>query len=363
MTRVAAAALTALSLYGFHLPAEVPLQFEEPFAPRQAVCYRAASPLKIDGRLDEAAWTAAAWSELFVDIEGRIRAAPRFRTRVKMLWDDEFFYVAADIEEPDVWATLTGRDSVIYHDNDFEVFIDPDGDTHDYYELEINALNTVWDLMLLRPYRDGGPAVNAWDIAGLKTAVHVRGTLNTPGDRDEGWSVEIAMPWKILREAAPGRRAPVAGDQWRVNFSRVEWQLEAKRGRYERRLNEKGEPLAEHNWVWSPQGAVAMHMPERWAFVQFSGALAGTRVDPFVENPDEGIKWNLRRFYYSQVEFREKNRRYARTLGELNAVGIPSAGVQIHATDDLYVMSAPAVKAGVVYIRQDGRVWVAARQP
>ena len=359
MTRVAAvAAVTVLSLSGVGRQAEVRVQLDEPFAPRRTVCYRTASPLKIDGRLDDAGWTAAGWSEPFVDIEGRARPAPRFLTRVKMLWDDEFFYIAADMQEPHVWATLTERDSVIYHDNDFELFIDPDGDTHDYYELEINALNTVWDLLLVRPYRDGGPAVHAWDIAGLKTAVHVRGTLNTPADTDEGWSVEIAMPWRVLKEAAPDRRAPVAGDRWRVNFSRVEWQLEAKAGRYSPRRNDKGELVSEDNWVWSPQGAIAMHMPERWGYVQFSSANAGTRIDPFVEDPDEATRWTLRRLYYLQAEFREKNHRYARTLGELHAVGIPLAAVQLHATDDVYVMSAPAARDGAVYLRQDGRVWV-----
>ena len=139
-----------------------------PFAPRRYVAYRAPSALTLDGKLDEPAWTAAAWSELFVDIEGDSRPRPRFRTRMKMLWDDEFFYVAADMEEPDLWGTLTARDSVIFHDNDFEVFVDPDGDTHAYYELEVNALGTAWDLMLLKPYRDGGRAIDAWDIAGLK---------------------------------------------------------------------------------------------------------------------------------------------------------------------------------------------------
>ena len=85
----------------------------------------------------------------FVDIEGDARPRPRFATRMKMLWDDEFFYIAADMQEPDIWGTLTTRDSVIFQDNDFEVFIDPDGDTHEYYELEINALKTAWDLLLV----------------------------------------------------------------------------------------------------------------------------------------------------------------------------------------------------------------------
>ena len=147
-----------------------------------------------------------------------------------MLWDDEFLYFGADLEEPHLWGTLEERDAVIFQDNDFEVFIDPDGDTHAYFEIEINALNTVWDLLLIQPYRDGGPAVHAWDIAGLRTAVDLRGTINRPDDRDEGWSIEMAIPWKMLAEAAPRRARPRAGDQWRINFSRVQWQLDVSRG-------------------------------------------------------------------------------------------------------------------------------------
>ena len=117
--------------------------------PRTYVAPRTPEPPVIDGRLDEPAWQTAAWTENFMDIEGPSRPAPKFRTRAKMLWDSNNLYVGAEIEEPDVWATLTEHDSVIYHDNDFEVFIDPDGDTHEYYELEINALGTVWDLFLV----------------------------------------------------------------------------------------------------------------------------------------------------------------------------------------------------------------------
>lgn len=331
-----------------------------PFAPRHAVCYRASSPLSIDGRLDEESWRAAPWSETFVDIEGNARPVPRFTTRVKMLWDDEYLYVAADMEEPHVWGTQTKRDSVIFHENDFEIFIDPDGDTHEYYELEINALNTVWDLMLIRPYRDSGPAINAWDIGGLKTAVHVRGTLNRPDDKDDGWSVEIAMPWKVLREAARDARAPRAGEQWRMNFSRVQWQLGVRNGRYVKRTNAKGELLPENNWVWSPQGAIAMHMPERWGYVQFSDARAVTQPSTaatFVENPEERVKWALRRLFYRQADYRKANGRYAHTLAELGASDVKVEGVQLHATDDLYVMTAPSAAGGVITLRQDGKVW------
>jgi hypothetical protein len=234
-------------------------------AARTYDCPRAKSAVRIDGRLDETAWSAAPWTGYFVDIEGDKKPNPRFRTRAKMLWDDEYFYVAADMEEPHVWGTLTKHDSVIFHDNDFEVFIDPNGDTLEYYEFEINALNTGWDLFLDKPYRQGGKARNEWEIPGLRTAVHIRGTLNDPKDRDSGWTVEIAFPWKALAEFAYKAAPPKPGDEWRVNFSRVEWQHELVDGKYRKVPNTK-----EDNWVWSPQGVINMHVPERWGRVRFT---------------------------------------------------------------------------------------------
>jgi len=334
-----------------------------PFDPRRYVAYRTPSRLDVDGRLDEPAWAAAQWSEPFVDIEGGARPAPRFRTRMKMLWDDEYFYVAAEMEEPDVWATLTERDSVIFRDNDFELFIDPDGDTHAYYELEVNALGTVWDLMLLKPYRDGGPAINAWDIAGLQVGVDVRGTINRAGDRDEGWTVEIAMPWKVLREAAPDRRPPKPGDRWRINFSRVEWQVDVADGRYVKRLAPGGkDPLREDNWVWSPQGAINMHMPERWGYVQFSGLLAGSFTEAFVQDRNEGVKWALRRLYYRQRRYHEANGVYATNLQALRGSDIRVEGADFRpvlvTSGSSYEITAPGVDGAVVHISHDGRVWV-----
>jgi hypothetical protein len=139
------------------------------------------------------------------------------------------------------------------------------GDRNEYYEFEINALNTGWDLFLPKPYRDGGKADNSWDIIGLKTAVHINGTLNNPRDTDIGWTVEIAMPWKVLAAFAHKAAPPNDGDEWRVNFSRVEWRHESVDGKYRKIANTK-----EDNWVWSPQGVVDMHRPEMWGIVRFS---------------------------------------------------------------------------------------------
>ncbi len=347
-----------------------------PFLPRHYVCYHTPSRPTIDGRLDEAAWRAAPWTDPFVDIEGDSRPRPRFQTRAKMLWDADYFYVGAEMEEPDVWGSLTSRDSIVYNDNDFELFVDPDGDTHLYDELEVNPLGTVFDLMLPKPYRDGGPPIIAWDVAGLGLAVNARGTINQPADRDEGWTVEIAVPWKIPREAAPGKRPPQPGEQWRVNFSRVEWQPDVKDGRYSRRVDvSTGRPVPADNWVWSPQGVVDMHMPERWGFVQFSRVDAGAGTEAFVEDAIEQTKWALRRLYYRQRRFRAANGRYADDLKLLNAADIylggPDCGGEkppvapgcqfapvMQATRDTYQVDAKSTQGATAHIRDDGKVWV-----
>ena len=150
--------------------------------------------IRIDGKLDDPAWKKAKWTSDFVDIEGAAKPTPRFRTRAKMLWDDKYLYIAAELEEPNVTGTLTKHDSVIFKDNDFEVFIKPLPQTESYYEFEMNALNTGWDLFLPKPYSEDGKADNSWDIAGLKTAVAVQGTLNNSTDTDRGWTLEIAYP-------------------------------------------------------------------------------------------------------------------------------------------------------------------------
>ncbi|HJZ54975.1 MAG TPA: carbohydrate-binding family 9-like protein, partial [Gemmataceae bacterium] len=292
--------------------------------PKGYVCHRAAAPPLIDGALTDEAWADAPWTDPFVDIEGDRKPAPRYRTRVKMIWDDEALYIGAELEEPHVWATLTDHDAVIFHDPDFEVFLDPDGDNHLYAELELNALNTTWDLLLTKPYKDGGKAINAWEITGLKSAVRIDGTLNDPQDNDRGWTVEIRWPWTGLKELSGGAVPPKDQDRWRVNFSRVEWDTRVVGGKYEK---VKGRP--EHNWVWSPQGVIDMHRPERWGYVQFSTAQPGKAA--FRPDPDWPTRDLLHRVYYAQRVYRKANGRYARAVGDLGLKDV-STPVDIETT-------------------------------
>ena len=326
--------------------------------PHSYVCPHSVVAPNIDGKLDDAVWKSAPWTKDFVDIEGTAKPKPRFRTRAKMLWDDNYFYVAVEMEEPHIWATLTNHDAVIFHDPDFEVFIDPDGDSHDYYEFEINALNTGWDLRLPKPYKDGGPALNSWEIPGLKSAIHVQGTLNQPGDRDKGWTLEIAFPWKVLGEFAGRPSPPNEGDQWRVSFSRVEWQVDIVDGQYRKVPGKK-----EDNWVWSPQGIIDMHRPEKWGYVQFTRQKPGKAK--FAPDPSAPARAALQEIYYMQKDFHKANKRWAGSLPGLpwNSARRSSqlGNGELQLTRDGYQASVnlrlPSGRWQRWHIQQDAKVW------
>lgn len=332
-------------------------------APLGYVARHTATPIAVDGKLDEPAWAAAPWTTDFTDIEGDAKPKPRFRTRAKILWDDEFLYLAAELAEPHVWGTLTQHDAVIFHDPDFEVFVDPDGDTHAYYEFELNALNTGWDLFLPKPYMDGAKARNDWEIPGLKSAVHIRGTLNDPRDTDTGWTLEIAFPWRAFTPpAAPGSpeasRAPAPtpaeGTVWRMNFSRVEWQVTPRGGAYE-----KIPRTPEDNWVWSPQGVVDMHRPEMWGRVLFTRRPASEPIDL---PPVAGATARLTAvdFYYAQRDFFQAHRRWASSIAELQwHAPDGTEPPAFTTTDDGYAFSVPfrdGSRRRTWTIRQDRRL-------
>lgn len=334
------------------------------FNPKRYICYRAPEKVTIDGKIDTKEWADVPWTDYFLDIEGTRRPLePRYKTRAKMMWDDEYVYFAAYLEEPHVWAKLTERESVIYRDNDFEIFLDPNGDTHHYMEFEMNAFATEWDLMLTRPYRDKGMKVfNCWNINGMKSAVHVDGTINNGNDIDKGWSVEIAMPIKSLVEADGIR--PIQGAQWRVNFSRVQWFSEWNGKEYNvvtNKITGKKGGGSEDNWVWSPQGAVAMHQPETWGFMQFSEKVAGKGTDEFIWNKNEDVKWALRQLYFRMREYNAHHESIATSLEQIKADEITVEGLNfapvLSYMENDWVISAEGFDGKKLYITQNGKCW------
>lgn len=250
--------------------------------------YRAAEPIEIDGKLDETAWREAPVSPRFVDIltGGKVI----HDTRAAVIWDDKYLYVSYRVEEPFVHAKFKKHNDLIYNDNDVECFIaGPDA----YYEFEVNAFNTcyeaffVWDdtyessglskwpefaRSQLVPFNGVGFTIHPrggrlgnFNLAlpGLRTAVHVDGTINNDTDRDRGWTVELALPWSSLRWLATDGRSlpPKDGDVWRMDFSRFNTYKEAPPSK------DSG------GWFWTPHGVWDSHIPECFAYITFSTNL------------------------------------------------------------------------------------------
>ena len=181
---------------------------------------KAAEPLIIDGRLDDFPWAKAIQinnlnrqpgDHLRIDLP----------TRAKMLWDDEFFYISFACQDADIWAMYENEDDALWEEEVVEIFIDPDGDGENYLELEVNPLNVVVDLLIYTASPEWTGSL-AWDIAGLKTAVQVYGTVNDSLQIDHGWTVEIGIPWTAMADSVSGGHRPSGGDIWRLNLYRIE---------------------------------------------------------------------------------------------------------------------------------------------
>jgi hypothetical protein len=284
--------------------------------PKSYVCHRTAEALNIDGMPDEQSWSKAEWTDLFVDIEGDLKPKPAQNTRVKMLWDDDYLYILAELEENNIWANLEKHDDVVYYDNDFEIFIDPDNDAKNYFEYEVNAKGTVFDLFLPHPYRHSSFALHNWDFKGIKQKIKIDGTLNDASDKDKCWTVEIAIPFTDLSFGLDSG-CPDVEKLWRINFSRVEWDTKWENGKYVKLTNADGKPLPEHNWVWSPAGAISMHMPERYGYLKFSNKIAGTEKEKFILSENEKLKKVLWAVFYREAKYFEKYKKYTNKLSDM----------------------------------------------
>ncbi|MFC1652089.1 sugar-binding protein [Planctomycetota bacterium] len=342
------------------LPATIAADPRGFVAPKGYVCQRTTGPIVVDGKLDELDWQQATATEAFVDIEGDMRpVTPRHETRARMLWDDEYLYVAAHLEEPHVWGTITERNAVIFHDNDFEVFIDPDGDSHTYYEFEINALGTIWNLFLDRPYKHGDNA-KIREMPGQQSRVAIAGSLNDANDIDEAWTVEIAFPWAAMAEHAGCACPPQDGQSWRINFSRVQWRHEVQEGRYVR-IPARGQETdgnREDNWVWSPQGVINMHRPETWGTVQFSTQPVGS-PDSFVPDPTARPRYRLSRVLYAQEAYHKEYGQYAESLKVLGLDKVDN--ISMTGKGQSYRASLRD-KDFTLYLQNDGRIWRESKQ-
>lgn len=220
-------------------------------------------PLKTTGHAKDPSWAAAPRTPRFVDMRSGTPAP--LETTAAVLWDETFLHIAFYAAEPNVTATMTKRDDLLFFENDLEIFIDG-GDS--YYELEFNARGTIYEVFFIwrDAYQPGGkwdvpkfnvhsPRVHSfggdydhgtksfwtgnhprgtrwafldYDMPELELKVAVDGTINDPSTLDRGWTAEISIPWKSLADLANGRSLPPKdGDTWGIFFGRFQ-QLAAR---------------------------------------------------------------------------------------------------------------------------------------
>jgi hypothetical protein len=183
---------------------------------------RATGEIVIDGLIDEDEWTSAPATQNFV-ILGNNDTTPAVVTWSKMVWNDSYLFVAFYCEDKKLWATYTGRDDQLYLEDVVEVFIDADRDGLNYMQIDVNPLNTIFDLWLNKPWDEGGSGHSEWDMADILSAVQVEGTIENNSDEDGHWTCEIAFPFSEMAFAAESMNyPPEVWDEWRFNVYRYD---------------------------------------------------------------------------------------------------------------------------------------------
>jgi hypothetical protein len=173
---------------------------------------RAGTRIVIDGKLDDKAW-AAATAMAFI-FPWQFQTGPKQKTTAKLLWDDDYLYLGFDCEDTDIVALRTERDDPTYLDDVVEFFVNPKpAQTTVYFGLEMNARAVLYDYVMV----DTKYAFKRFNMQGVLLASFIRGTLNARGDEDQGWSLEVAIPWVNFEEL--GKR-PTPGTIWTANLNR-----------------------------------------------------------------------------------------------------------------------------------------------
>ena len=192
-----------------------------PAAPAAAECRRATGQITIDGVADEPAWKQAQLLDHFTAAWNK--QPGRSSTRARLLWDDEFLYFAAEMEDADLYADVTEHDGETWLNDVFELFFKPHEDRTGYYEFQVTPINTTMEMYL--PSRGSG-GFRRWGKGRRffwETAVKVRGEINAPEEAaasGEGWSAEGRIPWK---DFAPSGGRPQPGASWRFALCRYDY--------------------------------------------------------------------------------------------------------------------------------------------
>ncbi len=205
----------AVSLYSTAAAQELPSEFE---------CRFATEPPVIDGSGEEAIWKAAQPINSFTLPWLQKDARPaKTATRARLLWDREYLYFLAEMDDADLYADITEHDGITWDNDVFELFFKPAGDHPGYYEFQVNAANTVFDMFVPQRGAGGVRRFARADEFHLESRTSLRGTLNKWHDRDQGWTVEGRIPWRDFVRTG-GR--PAVDEKWKFVLCRYDYSID-----------------------------------------------------------------------------------------------------------------------------------------
>jgi hypothetical protein len=191
---------------------------------RSAECRWVLGKMNVDGNLNEVSWANAQLLEDFAVFWEKRK--PKTATKARFVWDGEYLYFAAEMDDHDLYADVTQRNGMTWHNDVFELFFKPSADSLTYYELQVNAANTHLELLLPSRGAGGYQRFAPSSKFGMESAVRLHGTLNKWEDKDTGWTVEGRIPWSAFK---PTGGRPKEGDVWRFALCRYDYSVTLER--------------------------------------------------------------------------------------------------------------------------------------
>ncbi len=198
--------------------AENGLDWPEP--PVAEVPYIEAPP-NIDGKLTDAAWEKAlTYNKTY--LFNHKSPTDKVKTTWKIAWDKDNLYFAFDCPDSNIIAKKDRkRDGKVYFDDCVEMYLLPVFRWRTYWELDISPAGIVYDAVKNKyPHKWGAVSDTTQTVEGLEYAFQIRGTLNNPDDKDQGYSAEVAVPFDQLPSYT--RTSPSAGDKLHFMLLRLE---------------------------------------------------------------------------------------------------------------------------------------------
>ncbi len=188
--------------------------------PSDYLCSFTETPPKIDGRANDPAWQKASVIDHFTMPWIPGGPSPRNATRARLLWDREYLYFTAEMDDSDLYATVKEHDGRVWENDAFEMFFKPAVDKPGYFEFEVSPINTTLELYIPASGKGGYDTYKGKHPFKFDTAVDARGSMNTFKHDAKGWTVEGRLRWADFAIAG-GRPAP--GEAWKFALCRVDY--------------------------------------------------------------------------------------------------------------------------------------------